>query len=720
MEEIIGYVQAVVFNNASNQYSIARFKIDQKKTEIITIVGYFEIPKKHELVKISGEYVEHSRFGMQFRVDYLEKVLPQSEEAVVRFLSSSLFKGIGTKSANIIVDELGENALHLIKEDPSVLDRVNIKKELKETIINVLETNSKFDEMVKLFVSYGIEMRYLIKMEAVYGRDLIKVIEQDPYLLLKNVEGLSFNIVDKIAFNMGLKENDERRLKSLLPYVASQICFQTQDTYFFETTLYSTALRLLPTLTTEEFENALNLSYKYGSLVVEDHKIFPANLYIAEVEIAKYLSKYMKIEEAVDYDFIDREIKVIEDKIGIKYSEEQIEAMKMVFEKGVSIISGGPGTGKTTIVNAIIKLYEKLNPKALITISAPTGRAAKRLTSITNKQATTIHSFLKWDLDTNEYGINYDNAHEGDFLIVDEFSMVDSDLFHHLLAGTHPYKKILLIGDEEQLPPVSPGDVLRDMLASNLIAIKRLNSIFRQQDDSHIIPLSYEIRNGEISSPNVIKNDVSFTSSYSKDVPSLIINEIKNALEEGYDFQDVQVLAPMYDKVAGVTNLNYLIRELLNPAAVNLKEIKSGSIIFREKDKVIQLKNQPTDNVYNGDIGFIEEIEINPSNKGDYTVYVNFDGEIVTYKSGDMYKLDHAYCISIHKSQGSEYRYVIIPFIREHRVMLKKKLIYTAVSRAKERLALFGSYEAFSEGVKIVEQNTRKTTLKERLKNLLL
>jgi exodeoxyribonuclease V alpha subunit len=705
-----------VFYNESSKYTIAKFKFDQKKDERVTIVGYFEPPKKHELCLFSGTFIDHPRFGRQFQVHYMEKLLPTSKEAIIRFLSSAFFPGVGVKAATNVVDILGEECLIMIQEDSKILDKVHLKPDQKHSIIEGISKSSHLDEAIKLFVGHGIEMKYLIKMDATYGKDMIHIVKQNPYRLINDIDGLHFKVVDKIAASMGIPHNDVRRLAALLVYVANQECFQSQDTYVSASTLFNACLRIQPDLTLDQYDVAFSHCVAQRDLIVDNHMIFPAPLFLAETGIANYLHRYLKLQDPLFEERVIREEVIrIEGQLGIQYSQEQLDAILLCLQRGVSIITGGPGTGKTTIVNAIIQIYKKLYPRDIITVCAPTGRAAKRLTDITQEQATTIHRILKWDLDTNRYGIDETNALEGDFLIVDEFSMVDCQLFYHLLAGTHPYRKILLIGDDQQLPPVSPGDVLRDLLESKLIPVIKLMTIFRQKGNSGIIPLCYDVRQGKINRANLEKDDVTFHQIPTQNIQESILREIQLAMERGFDQQDIQILAPMYDGNAGITNLNYFIRDYLNPPVVNRKEVKSGSRIFRENDKVIQLKNQPIDDVYNGDIGVIVSITIDDLDKNNYVILVDFDGISVSYRAGDMYKLDHAYCISVHKSQGSEYRYVIMPIVKEHRIMLRRKLIYTGISRTKEELVLLGSLEALERGVERIEQKVRKTTLKQRL-----
>ena len=357
-------------------------------------------------------------------------------------------------------------------------------------------------------------------------------------------------------------------------------------------------------------------------------------------------------------------------------------------------------------------MHERLYPNNKIKLCAPTGRASKRMNYITGKEATTIHRLLKWDLDTNKFSKNEDDPVEGDFIIIDEFSMVDCQLFYSLLRAIGPFNKILLIGDDKQLPPVSPGDVLRDLLELNLIPTVMLEKIHRQSENSGIIPLCYDVRNGRFNEENIHKDDVSFIECRNVDVKDYVLKLVEHAINHGLSQQDIQILAPMYDGVAGITNLNDHLREFFNPADVFKKEVAIGRTTYREGDKILQLKNQPDDDVYNGDIGTL--VEINDED-GKLRLIIDFDGNFVSYTPEYFTNITHAYCISVHKSQGSEYKYVIMPILQEYSLMLRRKLIYTGISRAKECLTLLGSVNMFKRGIATIEQKYRKTSLQERL-----
>ena len=713
MEQVTGYVQSVVFYKETTKYTIARLKLDQKKDEKIVITGYFDPPGKQELCRFYGDYVDHPRYGRQFKVEYFEKLLPTSKEAIIRFLSSSLFAGVGSKTAEKIVDEFGENCLSLIKEDPYILDKIDIKDKIKSSIIQGINKSNHLEEAIKLFVGHGIPAKYLIKMDAVYGDKLVPLVMNNPYILVRDIDGIGFKTADRVALNLGFDEMDSRRISSLIAFVCKDICYRTQDTYTSKEEIYRYANKILPELSEEFFFENFNNAIKDRDLIDEDGRIFPASLFDAENGIAKHLRSYLvdKIV-TIDEDLILKEIRIVEEELGITYSDEQVEAIIMCINNGVSIITGGPGTGKTTVVHAIIKVYERLYPNNKIKLCAPTGRASKRMNYITGKEATTIHRLLKWDLDTNKFSKNEDDPVEGDFIIIDEFSMVDCQLFYSLLRAIGPFNKILLIGDDKQLPPVSPGDVLRDLLELNLIPTVMLEKIHRQSENSGIIPLCYDVRNGRFNEENIHKDDVSFIECRNVDVKDYVLKLVEHAINHGLSQQDIQILAPMYDGVAGITNLNDHLREFFNPADVFKKEVAIGRTTYREGDKILQLKNQPDDDVYNGDIGTL--VEINDED-GKVRLIIDFDGNFVSYTPEYFTNITHAYCISVHKSQGSEYKYVIMPILQEYSLMLRRKLIYTGISRAKECLTLLGSVNMFKRGIATIEQKYRKTSLQERL-----
>ena len=720
MEEITGYIKSIVFYNEKDSFLIAKIRLDQKADEIVTIKGNIQRPRPEELIRYVGEYIIDPKFGYQFKVSSYEKVLPTDILAIVRFLSSSVFPNVGPKSARRVVDALGLDCLKKIKEDNSVLDQVNLQPDQRQSIIAGLCNHSNLEKAIEFFVGYGLDMRILIKLDAIYKDKMIETISANPYVMIRDVDGVGFKTADNVAAKMGINQHDPRRLEALLPYCANEICYHTQNTYTDAHEIYQKASEYVGDMNYDDFESALRSALGNNEIIQEGEHLFPTKLYEAESMIAKDLVRYIYNKPVNSpKEILEAEITQIENEMGIRYSEDQKAAIVATINSGLTIITGGPGTGKTTVVNAIIRVYSSLFSDDSIHICAPTGRAAKRIGELAGHSASTIHRLLGWDLETNTFAKSASDPVGGDFLIVDEFSMVDCQLFYHLLDATQGFKKILLIGDEQQLPPVSPGDVLRDLLELGKINVVNLTTIHRQSDNSGIIPLCYDVRHGALNEANLAKEDVAFIACRNTEAKDYILNIIQKAVDKGFNQQDIQVLAPKYAGVAGITNLNFFIREFFNPANSTKDEVTIGSKSYRIGDKILQLKNQPDDDVYNGDIGILEEIERDPDEPNNFKLIINFDGNLVTYGSEKFDNITHAYCISVHKAQGSEYRLVVMPIFREYGNMLRKKLIYTGISRAKESLLLLGELDTLKQGIRRHDMSVRKTSLKERLKHYL-
>ena len=451
-------------------------------------------------------------------------------------------------------------------------------------------------------------------------------------------------------------------------------------------------------------------------LMMEDERIYHNTQYDAEKGIAVFLGNFPYEEmEQVDITHLQNDITILENKLHISYEEKQKQAISSFFKEPFSIITGGPGTGKTTIVQGILSLYQQYYPDQIISLCAPTGRAAKRLAQLSDGRAVTIHSLLKWDLESNTFLVNETEPIQADVLIIDEFSMVDQWLFYNLLLACRDIKKILLIGDEDQLASVGPGCVLKDLIKSNCFPLTRLEKIFRQQEGSDVVALAHMIKENETPDFDQMQ-DIAFFPCQNFEVRNLVNQVVSNALSKGYDTKDIQVLVPMYQGVAGIDALNNALQQMMNPPDEFKRELKVGYRIFREEDKILQLKNQPDDQVSNGDIGILREIiyaseDVQNKNK----LMVEFDDHIVEYSGENLYNISHAYCISIHKSQGSEYPIVILPIVKDYRYMLQKRLLYTAVTRAKKSLVLLGDMELFQHAIQVADRHVRKSTLTQRI-----
>ena len=714
MEEVVGKLKVVVFHNEENLYSVIKIKINEETdNKYLTLTGNFPVPKENINYKFKGEYVNHPRFGSQFVVNEYEEILPNNKEGIIRYLSSPLFPKIGIKTANKICELLGDNAIEGIKKNPNVLDGI-VNEEQKATIIKGLGAESYFDEAVKFFVTHGLSIKMLLKIQSVYKEKMIEMIRENPYNLVEDIDGIGFKTADDFALNIGFDPKDERRIKACLVYCTATICFNESDTYTSEEKVFEEFDKIISDIDFVSKKYFLDVLISEGKLYREEDRLFPMTQYIAEKENARILSKFIKrIISNYNENEILNVIKNVEEKMNIKYDEIQKEAIINCMNSGISIITGGPGTGKTTIVNAIIQVYKEIISNSDIYVCAPTGRASKRLTEITGVKASTIHSLLKWDLHSDTFSVNEDNPLNGHLLIVDEFSMVDNYLLHQLLRASENIAQIIFIGDEDQLPSVGPGNVLRDLIDSDLINMIRLTKIYRQSEQSNIVKLAHNIKNNE-SVTDDFDGDVTFYNTNDYRIKKVILEYIKKAENNGYNREDIQVIAPMYQGMNGIDVLNELLQEYFNPNDGLKKELRVGKIIYRENDKILQLKNQNEDNVFNGDIGILLDIDLDKNINGS-KLMVGYDGNLVEYTSKDFVNITHAYCISIHKSQGSEYPLIILPISFAYQRMLAKNLIYTAITRAKQKLIIVGDYNAFLYGISNTNYKIRKSTLKEKL-----
>lgn len=723
MEELVtikGKITYILFHNPSNDYTVAKFVLDDED-EQITITGILPDAKEDILYRFLGNYTQHPKYGFQFQVQAIEQVLPTERVGIIRYLSSSKFKGVGKKMAENIVAVLGENCLEEIKEYPDCLFRVNkLTKKQYDVIVAGIQENDGLQELVSFFNIHGIGTRNLQRLQQAYGNQAFTKIKENPYRLVEEVDGFGFITADKIADALGIQKDDPRRLHAYLLSLCMDMCMKNGDSFVYEEDLqqnYEKKIRGMQI----DFESTLQSCIDSKALVKYENKIFPISQYQSECTIAHFLAAfpYQKIEQKEKNEIQDT-IQTYEKQIGITYDNLQKEAIETFFQHPFSIITGGPGTGKTTLVRAIVSLFHKLYPNYDIQCVAPTGRAAKRLAELTKAPSLTIHSLLQWNLETNEFKKNQRDPLTCDVLIIDEFSMVDAYVFANLLKASKQIKKICIIGDEDQLPSVSPGCLLRDLIASDVFPVIRLSHIFRQQKGSGVICLAHDIKEGSISF-DTYKDDISFFETDSVHIQHFVVQIVKNAIAKNYSWDEIQVLSPMYQGNAGIHVLNAALQEAFNPHVATKKEVKINYTILREGDKVLQLKNQPDEDVFNGDIGFIYEI-IDAKESEDHrtTIVVDFDGNFVEYKPETFQNITLAYCISVHKSQGSEYPIVIMPFVKQHTIMLDKKLIYTAITRSRKSLVMLGDKQVFLDGIQKGDRHIRQTTLQKRIEEAFL
>lgn len=712
---IEGIFRVIIFRS-DNQFTVAKFKVNDKEEKTLTVTGYLREVLEDTPYRLYGTYKEHPRYGMQFEIASYERVLPTDENSLIRYFSSSLFPHVGKKAAERIVRQLGNDALSLLKKDINIVYQIaGLSLKQIESIKEGIDQNASLDDSIVFLTQNGMSLRNIMKVEAVYENP-IEVIKNNPYQMIIDVDGIGFKTADKIASNIGFEENHPYRMKAAIVSVMNTLVMNSGNAY---TNKKDIALKMKQEF---HFDNEQTLDSYLDELVmerlihIEDNDYYPIAQYDAEKGIAAFLSQFPYCDsEYVDKTVLLEELEALEKKYQIVYETKQKEAIMSFFDTPFSIITGGPGTGKTTIVRAIIALYEKMFPIHKIALCAPTGRASKRLTDLSQVEACTIHSLLKWDLDSNTFGMNENDPLDVNLLVIDEFSMVDAWLFYNVLKASHFVGKILLIGDEDQLPSVGPGFVLRDLIASNCFKVSRLEKIFRQQSGSDVVKLANDIKNGCIDTLER-GNDVKMFPALNYQIKDLILSVVQNAFDKGYTINDIQLLAPMYNGVAGIDALNRALQELCNPSSEYKKEIKAGYRLFREQDKILQLKNQPDDGVYNGDIGILVEI-VYANDDFDHQdrIIVDFDGIEVEYTRDNFYMITHAYCISVHKSQGSEYPIVVMPIVKDYAYMLERRLIYTGITRAKKSLVLLGDKEMLLKGINKEERHPRKTKLKERL-----
>ena len=725
MEFIKGNIRQVIFSGETG-FFVGTFKakevsqpLNEIKNKVVVVTGLLIDPNLEDTYILQGEYVRHDRYGMQFQFKEYEKLMPEGIDAIVEFLSSPLIKGCGEKTAKNIVETLGDKTLDLIKEDINNLLLVPnmTEKKAKSIYESVLNYSAVDDTLVRL-KALGFTIPEATRLVKNYQDKVAVYLEENIYYFK---EFVPFDKLDRI-FKNNHDELDIVRQKECLVEAMERISNKNGDIYYTKEELLSglkSEFHIFISL--EELDKVLDILKTSERVTIIDESIYLTKYYDMEFDIAHILKRMMSYPKKEIKNFAGK-IKELQSILGVKYNSDQKEAILKALENPVSIISGGPGTGKTTIVNAITKLYidiYKLSPIDTITsiaLLAPTGRAAKKLSTSTNLPASTIHRYLKWNKDTDDFAINENNKNRHKLIIVDETSMIDEYLFVSLLKGIEEKAQIVFVGDTFQLPSVGAGLVLNDLVNSKLFPFTSLETIYRQSDNSYIPILAKEIKDHEIGENFALKkDDYNFIPCESRNLKEMLKQIIHKSIAKGLKSDDVQILAPMYKGENGIDNLNVLLQDIFNPRAEEKKEFSYIDVTYREKDKVLQLVNNPDCNVYNGDIGYIESIEEKTYPKKHLEMTINFDGNRVIYGKEDLASIKHAYAITIHKSQGSEFAHVILPISKSYYKMLYNKLIYTGVSRAKKSLIIIGEEPSFKMAVLNDYSTNRKTSLKESL-----
>ena len=714
---IRGFLYKEIYRNEINGYMVGLFKVKDNNIDydddMIHITGVLpKLNEKKEYI-LYGDTTIHNKYGLQFNVSSFEINIPTKEEELVVFLSSDLFP-IGEKTAKKIVDLFHEDTINKILENKNCLEsipRLGEKKidKIYNTLLDYQSTSNIVLELTKL----GFDMKDSLSFLNKYSNKILDTVNTNVYDLIDTDE-ISFTKIDEIALGMGINEDDDRRVKALIIYIMKELCFNNGDTYLFFEDI-SNSLSNYVNITSEKLDYLMIKLIKDRKIIVVDKRYYLKKFYDAERYICERLCflNDMSITSNIS---ISKYIDNIEKNNKIKYDDLQNKAIYSGVNNNITIITGGPGTGKTTIIKAIVNIiiHEKRLKESDIALLAPTGRASKKLMETTGISASTIHKYLGWDKDSNTFATDEYSPRSEKYIIVDEVSMIDTLLMEALLKGIKRDSKLILVGDYYQLPSVSEGQVLKDIIDSDCLPVIRLNQIYRQTEGSYILNLAYDIKEKNISEDLFIKKeDYLFISSDNDNTISYIKEVVKKAIKKGYTDKEVQVLAPMYKSLNGIDNLNIMLQELFNPKSDKKKEIKLRDVTFREYDKVLQLVNDPDNNVYNGDIGYIEDIIISNDKKIVNQININYDGNIVEYTPDKFINFRHGYAISIHKAQGSEFDMVIMPITNSFKRMLYNKLIYTGVTRAKKSLVVVGDSNAFIYGINNDYIDNRKTTLKD-------
>lgn len=716
METIKGKIKNYVFHNDENSYSIAR--IITETDEIVTIVGYFPIISEDIDYEFSGTWVKHQNYGDQLKVESFHKCEQQSASGLISYLSSSFFHGIGEKTAQKIVDMLGPDAIQKIQKDKSILKQVGLSPVRIEKFYQQLIENQTNEHILVALYGYNLSGKLAMKLLSKYQMLTLEKLEENPYRLIDDIEGIGFIKADEIAAKLGIEKDDYRRIKAAIIYAMQNIAYQNGDLYLTETQLKEYATQVLGTDT--DLDLGITELMDESRLILENDRYYLSLSYYTEIGLAAKLIELSEAEsKTYDLDYLETLVDAVEIQRGMQYTLVQKKAIIVALSNQVSIITGGPGTGKTTIIDGLLevyRIYHNLNYKHpaiydRIALMAPTGRAAKRMKDLLDMDAKTIHRHLGYNYD----GLfSYDEDHQlpNELIIVDEASMIDIFLAKKLFSAIKTGAQVVIVGDVDQLPSVGPGQVLSDLISSDILPVIRLNEIHRQAKDSKIISLARSVNEQNLTAEDLVSGqDVYLYRAHAERIKSVIVKQIEGALKEGYNMiDDIQVLAPMYKGELGIDSFNQLLQDTFNSNREN--GMTYGDKTYFVGDKVIQLVNDPERLIMNGDIGVVKEIKVNTKN--DQYMVVTFDDNDVMYEKADLDELNLAYAISIHKSQGSEYKIVMIPMVRNYMHMLKKELIYTAITRAKSYLILLGDMNLLIYAANHLSEK-RQTTLAQRL-----
>ena len=701
MPKFEGTVEDIVFRNDTNGWTVISLKMDGSGRS--SAVGTMPFLSPGERVVLDGELVQHRDYGEQIRVTGYETVRPETKSGVERYLASGLIKGVGPATAKLIVRAFGARALEVLESEPERLTEIEgIGPKRAAMIAESFQAHNEMRHTLIFLQGYGLSPTLSMKVYKAFGDMTEAVLRANPYRLVDEVEGIGFKTADAIALNMGFTPESEFRLLSGIKYVLSEAVNSQGHTYLPLQELVEQAARIL-SVPQELAATAVSQLLVRGQLIAQEiedaQAVYLPRLYDAEIDVARLLGRLARSvpADSLPEMQVAEEIQRYEDLNGVSLCAEQRDAVLTAAREGICVITGGPGTGKTTSINCIIRL---LQPLGEIELCAPTGRAAKRMSEATGREARTIHRLLEYNGEEEAFSRDADNPLDADAVIVDEMSMVDIFLMRSLLRALKPGARLILVGDADQLPSVGAGNVLRDIIESAAVRVVKLTEIFRQAQESMIVVNAHRINHGEYPLLNTADTDFFIERKDSvQQAAASVVALVQTRLPKylGVDsLRGIQVMAPMKRGDSGVFALNKLLQAALNPAAPGKPELPRGDAVFRQGDKVMQIRNnydlewrrgvEDGQGVFNGDIGYVMDID-----RGELTLTVEFDdGRVAEYDEALLDDLEHAYCMSVHKSQGSEFEAVVLPLITGPRMLMTRNLLYTAVTRARRLVVLVG------------------------------
>jgi exodeoxyribonuclease V alpha subunit len=714
MDYIEGTIESVVYYSPDTGYHICKFILEDQQT--MTIIGNFPPLNPGEVLKIKGKWELNPKFGKQYRVENYIPVIPSSAKGIEKFLSSGLISGIGPVLAKRIVKKFGEDTIGVLSQDPGKMLQVEgigaaKLKEIKKS----WSEHEDIRELIIFLQEHNITTNLATKIYRQYGDKSYNVLKTNPYQACHDIWGVGFKTADQIALKLGMSPTSPERIKAFISYLLEKDTEQGHVFSYQKDVMKAVQKEL--EVESSQIADAIESLEKENLIVAEDIDIGRA-LYLPffhkaqddVVHAIHHLAHFPFMTPAFD---LDRAIEDVESEMGITFSNAQKLAVHESFNKKILVITGGPGTGKTTIIKAVVDIFRKW--ERIVLLAAPTGRAAKRLSEATQKEAKTIHRILEYTPKVGNFRRNESRPLAGDSLIIDEFSMVDLPLMFYLLKAVPPAMRLILVGDKDQLPSVGPGNLLRDIIESGVVGVVRLNEIFRQEKDSLIVSNAHRINQGKklIYPPKGDKDsDFYFIAQEDEQKAfAMIMNLCSTNIPQKLNLDplspQIQVISPMYRGIIGVDNLNLELQKRLNP---DCEGLRTGNREIRIKDKMMQVRNNYDKEVFNGDIGTVCEID-----RQNYRVAVDFDGRIIVYQRDEMSEITHAYAISVHKSQGSEYQAVVIPLMTQHFIMLQRNLFYTALTRAKRLSCIVGSYKALYIAIKNDKPIKRNCRIRQKL-----